>query len=33
MISTELGAIPILSDQTTNLVKAVGKILDGFEVT
>jgi len=31
MISTELGAVPILSDNTTNLVKAVGKVLDGYE--
>lgn len=31
MICTEVGAIPILSDNTTNLVKAVGKVLDGYQ--
>ena len=33
MLSTELGCIPILSDNTTNLVKAVGKVLGGYEVS
>ncbi|KAI3413401.1 hypothetical protein GPALN_010896 [Globodera pallida] len=31
MLSTELGSIPILSDNTTNLVKAVGRVLNGYE--
>uniref|UniRef100_A0A915NZ90 AMP-dependent synthetase/ligase domain-containing protein n=2 Tax=Meloidogyne TaxID=189290 RepID=A0A915NZ90_9BILA len=32
MLSTELGSIPLLSDNTTNLVKSVGKVLKGYEV-
>jgi len=32
MLCTELGAIPLLSDNTTNLVRAVGKPLDGYAV-
>ncbi|KAL3098870.1 hypothetical protein niasHT_024625 [Heterodera trifolii] len=31
MLSTELGCIPILSDNTTNLVKAAGRVLNGYE--
>lgn len=34
MLSTEIGAIPLLSDNTTNLVKSMGKILEnGYEVS
>uniref|UniRef100_A0A914KL57 AMP-dependent synthetase/ligase domain-containing protein n=1 Tax=Meloidogyne incognita TaxID=6306 RepID=A0A914KL57_MELIC len=33
MLSTELGSIPLLSDNTTNLVKSVGKVLKGYEVS
>ncbi|KAI1728905.1 AMP-binding enzyme domain-containing protein [Ditylenchus destructor] len=32
MLSTEIGSVPVLSDNTTNLVKAVGKPLDGYQV-
>ncbi|KAF7632256.1 hypothetical protein Mgra_00008324 [Meloidogyne graminicola] len=32
MLSTELGSIPLLSDNTTNLVKSVGKVLKGYQV-
>lgn len=33
MLSTEVGAIPLLSDNTTNLVKFMGKILENsYEV-
>lgn len=32
MLFTECGAIPLLSDNTTNLAKSVGKVLDGYEV-
>lgn len=32
MLLTETGAIPVLSDNTTNLAKAIGKVLDGYEV-
>ncbi|TKR92703.1 hypothetical protein L596_007304 [Steinernema carpocapsae] len=32
MLLTETGSIPLLSDNTTNLLKAVGKPLDGYEV-
>uniref|UniRef100_A0AC34QVD6 AMP-dependent synthetase/ligase domain-containing protein n=1 Tax=Panagrolaimus sp. JU765 TaxID=591449 RepID=A0AC34QVD6_9BILA len=33
MILAEVGAIPVISDNTTNLVKAIGRPLDGFEVS
>lgn len=32
MLLTETGAIPLLSDNTTNLAKSIGKIMDGYEV-
>uniref|UniRef100_A0A915DEV5 AMP-dependent synthetase/ligase domain-containing protein n=1 Tax=Ditylenchus dipsaci TaxID=166011 RepID=A0A915DEV5_9BILA len=32
MLSTEVGAVPILSDNTTNLAKAIGKPLEGYQV-
>ncbi|KAK0423761.1 hypothetical protein QR680_008315 [Steinernema hermaphroditum] len=32
MLLTETGSVPLLSDNTTNLLKSVGKPLDGYEV-
>lgn len=33
MLSTELGCVPILSDNTTNLIKSFGKVLSGYEAS
>lgn len=33
MLLTETGAVPILSDKTTNLIRSIGKPLQGYEVS
>jgi hypothetical protein len=32
MLLTEVGGVPVLSDKTTNLIKSIGKTLEGFQV-
>ncbi|KAI6182755.1 AMP-binding domain-containing protein [Aphelenchoides bicaudatus] len=32
MLFTETGSVPILSDKTTNMLKSIGKALDGYQV-
>uniref|UniRef100_A0AC35F488 AMP-dependent synthetase/ligase domain-containing protein n=1 Tax=Panagrolaimus sp. PS1159 TaxID=55785 RepID=A0AC35F488_9BILA len=32
MLLAETGAIPVLSDNKTNLIKSVGRVLDGYEI-
>lgn len=32
MLFTETGSVPILSDKTTNMLKSIGKPLEGYQV-